>query len=75
VRPAAERAEGSARRTSKLPISRAHGTMIVSIASQEKRSPGVGSSAGWQLMMRSSFLSKMLPRVQLPALAATPARD
>src|SRR5207248_247541 len=47
--------EGSARRTSKLPISRLRGTIIASMASQEKRSPGLGSSAGCQLMPGSPF--------------------
>jgi hypothetical protein len=42
--------KGNARRTSKLPRSRLRGTIIVSMASQEKRSPGLGSSAGCQLM-------------------------
>src|SRR4051812_25455140 len=44
------RFEGRARRTSNPPRSRARGMMTVSIASQPKRSPGLGSSAGCQLM-------------------------
>src|SRR5215207_4672597 len=43
-------AEGRARRTSKPPRSRARGMITVSIASHPKRLPGLGSSAGCQLM-------------------------
>ena len=49
VRKPLEARAPAPRRTSKLPISRLRGTIIVSIASHEKRSPGVGSLAGCQL--------------------------
>src|SRR5690349_19912612 len=43
-------AEGSARRTSKPPMSCARGTIIVSMASQAKASPGTGSGPGKKLI-------------------------
>src|SRR3954462_6981449 len=43
-------AEGSARRTANEPRSRERGTIRVRMASQEKRSPGIGSSALCQLI-------------------------
>src|SRR5919106_1649282 len=43
------RGEGSARRTSKPPRSRARGTMTISMARQACASPGFGSSDGSQL--------------------------
>src|SRR5579883_309711 len=44
------RAEGSALRTLKPPRSRTRGTMTISRALQERRSPKTGSSEGSQLM-------------------------
>ena len=51
--------DGSARRTSKLPRSRARGTITVSIASQASLSPGLGSSAGFQLMFNSATMDRL----------------
>ena len=64
-------AEGSARRTSKLPRSRARGTITVSMASQASLSPGCGSSAGFQLIGSSPSVHRQAGVMPPPAVRST----